>query len=97
LFHNSNIFGSLIIHILYTACAKIKKKIRRQKVNDLYSSRDTIGVIKPGRMRWSGHVTRMGKRRGAYRVLVGKPEGKRLLGRLRRRWEADIKLYLPEV
>ena len=48
-------------------------------------------------MRWAGHVARMGERRGVYRVLVGKPEGKRPLGRPRRRWEDDIKMDLREV
>jgi len=48
-------------------------------------------------MRWAGHVARMGERRGVYRVLVGKPEGKRVLGRPRRRWEDNIKINLQEV
>ena len=49
------------------------------------------------RMRWAGHVARMGERRGVYRILVGKPEGKRPLGRPRRRWEDNIKMDLQEV
>ena len=49
------------------------------------------------KMRWSGHVARVGDRRGAYRVLVGKSEGKKPLGRPRRRWEDNIKMYLQEV
>ena len=53
-------------------------------------------VIKSRRMRWAGHVARM-ERRGLYRVLVGKPEGKRLLGRPRRRWEDNIKMDLQEM
>jgi len=48
-------------------------------------------------MRWAGHVGRMGKRRGVYRVLVGKPEGKRSLGRPRRKWEYNIKMDLQDV
>ena len=48
-------------------------------------------------MRWAGHVARVGEGRGVYRVLVGKPEGKRPLGRARRRWEDNIKMYLQEV
>ena len=48
-------------------------------------------------MRWEGHVAHMGERRGIYRVLVGKPEGKRPLGRHRRRWEDNIKMDLQEV
>jgi len=55
-----------------------------------------VRVIKSRRMRWVGHVARMGEERGAYRVLVGKPEGKRPLGRSRRRW-VDIRIDLQEV
>jgi len=56
-----------------------------------------VRVIKSRRMRWAGHVARMGEERGVYRVLVGKPEGRRPLGRLRRRWEGNIKMDLQEV
>jgi hypothetical protein len=56
-----------------------------------------VKVIKSRRMRWAGHVARMGERRGVYRVLVGRPEGKRSLARLRRRWEDNIKLDLREI
>ena len=54
-------------------------------------------VVKSRRMRWAGHVARMGEDRGVQRVLVRKPEGKRLLGRQRRRWEDNIKMDLQEV
>ena len=54
-------------------------------------------MIKSKRMRWAGPVARMVEKRGVYRVLVGKPEGKRLLGRLRRRWDDNIKMDLQEV
>jgi hypothetical protein len=54
-------------------------------------------AIKSRIIRWARHVARMGERRGVYRVLVGKPEGKRPLGRPRRRWEENIKMYLQEV
>ena len=54
-------------------------------------------VIKPRRMRWAGHVARMGEERGVYRVLVGKPEGRRPLGRPRRRWADNIRMDLQEV
>jgi hypothetical protein len=60
----------------------------------LYSSPDIIRQIKSGRMRWAGHVARMGEGKNVYRVLVGKPEGKRPLGRPRRRWEDGIKVDL---
>jgi hypothetical protein len=54
-------------------------------------------MIKSRRMRWAGHVARIGKKRNAYRILVGKPEGKRPLGRPRRRWVDNIKIYLREI
>jgi len=56
-----------------------------------------VRVIKSKRMRWAGHVARMGERRGVYRVLVGKLEGRRPLGRPRRRWEDNIRMDLREV
>jgi hypothetical protein len=54
-------------------------------------------MIESKRMRWEGHVTRMGEKRNAYKILVGKPEGKRPLGRPRRRWVDNIKIYLREI
>jgi hypothetical protein len=66
-------------------------------MNDVYSSPTIIRVIKSRRMRWAGLVARMGERRVVYRVLVGKLEGKRPLGKLRRRWEDNIKLDHQEV
>jgi len=63
----------------------------------MYSLPNTLRVVKSRRMRWEGHVARMGEGRGVYRVLVGKPEGKRLLVRPRRRWEDHIKMDLQEV
>ena len=73
------------------------RKLHDEELNDLYCSPNIIWVIKSRSMRWTGHVARMEERRGVYRVLVGKPEGKRLLGRPRRRWEDNIKMDLQEV
>jgi hypothetical protein len=63
----------------------------------LYSSPSIVRVIKARRMRLAGHVARMGVVRGAYNMLVGRPEGRRPLGRPRRRWEDNIKMYLGEI
>ena len=68
-----------------------------KQTRDLYSLPNIVRVVKSRRMRWAGHVARMGQGRGVHRVLVGKPEGKRPLGRPRRRWEDNIKMDLQEV
>ena len=66
-------------------------------INGLYSSPNIVRVIKSRRMSWAGHVARMGEERGAYKVVVRKPEGKRPLGRPRRGWVANIRMDLHEV
>jgi hypothetical protein len=73
------------------------KKQHHEELNDLYCSPNIVRVIKSRRMRWVGHVARMGKGRGVYRVLVGKPEGKRPLRRVGRRWGDNIKTELQEL
>jgi len=73
------------------------RKLHNEELNDLYSLPNIVRVVKSRRMRWAGHVARMGEGRGVYRVLVGKPERKRSLGRPRRRWEDNIKMDLQEV
>jgi len=73
------------------------RTLHNEELNDLYCSPNIVRVINSRRMRWAGHVARMGVRRGVYRVLMGKPEGKRPLGRPRRRWEDNIKMNLQEV
>ena len=70
------------------------RRLHNEELNDLYSTPNIVRVIKPRRMRWAGHVARLGERRGVYTVLVGKPGGKRPLGRPRRRWEDNIKMDL---
>ena len=72
-------------------------RLYNEELNDLYSSPNTVRVIKSRRMRWAGHVARMGEERGVYRVLVGKPEGKRPLGKPRRRWVENIRMDFEEV
>ena len=73
------------------------RKLHNEELNDLYSSPNIVRVIKSRRMRWVGHVAHMEEGRGVYKVLVGRPEGKRPLGRPRRRWEDNIKMALEEV
>jgi hypothetical protein len=73
------------------------RRLHNKELYALYSSPNIIRVIKSRRLRCAGHVARMGERRGAYRALVGKPEGRRRLGRPRRRWEDNIKMDLREV
>jgi hypothetical protein len=72
------------------------RRLHNEELNDLYSSPNIVRVIKSRRMRWAGYVARMGEGRGAYRVLVGRPEG-RPHERPRRRWEDNIKVDLQEV
>jgi hypothetical protein len=70
------------------------RKLHNEELNDLYSPPNIIWVIKSRKMRWVGHV---GERRGAYRILVWKPEGKRPFGRPRHRWEDNVKMELREM
>jgi len=73
------------------------RKLHNEELCDLYSSPSIFRVIKSRRMRWAGHVTCMGERIDVYKVLVGKHEGKRPLGRPRHRWEDNIKMDFQEV
>jgi hypothetical protein len=73
------------------------RKLHNEELNDLYSLPNIARVVKSRRIRWAGHVARMGEDRGVHRVLVGKPEGKRPLGRPTRRLEDNIKMDLQEV
>jgi hypothetical protein len=72
-------------------------KLHNEELQNLYSSPNIIRMIKASRMKWAGHVARVGKTRRAYMILVGKPEGKRPLGRPRRRLMGNIKIYLRDI
>jgi hypothetical protein len=72
-------------------------KLRNDELHNLYSSPNIVRVIKSRRMRWVGHVARIGEGRDVHRVLVGRPEGKRPLGRPRRRWEDNIKMNIRDI
>jgi len=95
------VFENMVLRIIFgTRRDEVMGEWRRfdnEELNDLYSSPNIVRVIKSRRMRWAGHVARMGEERGVYRVLVGKPEGKRPLGRRRRRWVDNIRMDLQEV
>jgi hypothetical protein len=73
------------------------EKLHNDEFHSLYSSPNIVRVIKSRRMRWAGHEARMGEGRDVYRILIGIPEGKRPLGRPRRRWENNIKMDLREI
>jgi hypothetical protein len=72
-------------------------RLHNDKLNHLYSSPNTVQVIKSRRMRWAGHVAHKGDGRGAYRILEGIPEGRRPTGRPKHRWEDNIRMHLQEV
>jgi len=73
------------------------RKLHNEELNNLYSSPNIVRVIKSRRMRWAGHVARMGEGKSVYKILVGKPEGRKQLGRPRRRRENNISMDLREV
>jgi hypothetical protein len=73
------------------------RKLHNEELHDLYSSPSIIRIVKSRRMRWAGHVARMGEKRIVYRLLVGKPDVKRPLGRPKRRWIDNIKIDLLEI
>ena len=73
------------------------RRLHNEELNDFYASPNIVRVIKLRRMRWTGHVAHMGEERGVYMVLVGKPEGRRPLGRPRRRWADNVRTDLQEV
>jgi hypothetical protein len=79
----------ILINVLYVNTREWRK-LHNEELNDLYSLPNIVRVVKSKRIRWAGHVARMGEDRGVHRVLVGKPEGKRPLGRPRRTWEDNI-------
>jgi hypothetical protein len=77
-------------HTVFDLITGSWRKLHNDELHSLYSSPNIFRVIKSRRLRWAGHVARMGKGRGVYRVLVGRLGGKRPLGRPRRRWEVNI-------
>jgi hypothetical protein len=93
--HRLRVFEKKVLTIFVPRRVEITRgwrKLHNEELHDLYSSPSVIRIIKSRRMRWAGHVARMGETRNAYRLLVGKPEGKRPLRRPRRRWVDNIKM-----
>ncbi|KAJ4428047.1 hypothetical protein ANN_24061 [Periplaneta americana] len=99
--HRLRVFGNKVLRKIFGAkrdeVTGEWRKLHNAELHVLYSSPDIIRNIKSRRLRWAGHVARMGESRNAYRVFVGRPEGKRPLGRPRGRWEDNIKMDLREV
>ena len=96
--HNlTNVINCMEWYILSSLMFKEWRKLHNEELNDLYSSTNIVRVIKLRIMRWVGRVGRLEERRGVYRVLVGKPERNRPLGRPRCRWEDNIKMVLHEL
>jgi hypothetical protein len=98
--HRLRVFENRVLRIFGPTRDEVTgewRKLHNGELHNLYLSPDIIRQIKSRRMRWAGHVARMGEWRNLYRVLVGKPEGKRPLGRPRRRWEDGIKMDLEEI
>ena len=92
-----NVEGKIKTNILCSITAGEWRKKHNEELNDLYSLPNIVWVVKSRRMRWAGHVARMKEDRGVHRVLVGKPGGKRPLGRPRRKCEDNTKIDLQEV
>ena len=99
--HRLRVFGNRVLRSIFGPKRDgIKgewRKLHNEELNDLYSSPNIVRVIKWRRMRWAGHVARMEEGGSVYKVLVGKPEGKRPQGRPRRRWEDNVKMDLKGV
>jgi hypothetical protein len=91
------VFENKVLRMIFGPKRDEVRKLHNEELRDLYSSPSMIRIIKSRRMRWAGHVVRMGEKRNAYRLLVGKPEGKRPLGRPRRRGLDNIKMDLLEI
>jgi hypothetical protein len=98
--HRLRVFENRVLRRIFVPKREVDgswRKLRNDELHRLYSSPNIVRVIKSRRMRWAGHVARMGEGRSVWRVLVGMPEGKRPLGRPRSRWDDNIKLDLREI
>jgi hypothetical protein len=96
--HSLRVFGNRVLRRIFgpkrDEVTGEWRKLHNEELHNLYSSPDIIRQVKSRQMRWAGHVARMGEKRKGYKVLVGKPEGRRPLGRPRQRWEDGIGMDL---
>jgi hypothetical protein len=92
-----NFYGSESVLLNSVGFIGLGKKLHDEELHGLYFSPGIVRVVKVRKMRWVGHVARMGELWDAYNILVGRPEGRRPLGRPRRRWEDNIKMNLREI
>jgi hypothetical protein len=98
--HKLRVFENRVLRILGPKRGGLTggwRKLHNEELHNLYSSPSIIRIIKSRKMKWAGHVARLGEKSNVYRLLVGKPEGRRPLGRPRRRWIDNIKKYLLEI
>jgi hypothetical protein len=98
--HRLRVFENRVLRMIFGLKRKEDgswRKLHNDEIHSLYSSPNIVRVIQSRRMRWAGHVARKGEGKGVYRVLVGRPKGKRPLGRHRCRWEDNVKLDLREI
>jgi hypothetical protein len=98
--HRLRVFENIVLWRIFGPKREVDgswRELHNDQLHSLYSSPNIVRVIKSRRMRWAGHVARMGEERGVYMVLVGRTEGKRPLGRPTRRWEDNIKMDLSEI
>jgi hypothetical protein len=98
--HKLRVFQNRVLRIFGPKRDRVMggwRKLHNEELHNLYSLLSIIRIIKSRRMRWAGHVARMGAKRNVYRSLVGNPEGKRPLGRPRCRWIDNIKMDLLEI
>jgi hypothetical protein len=98
--HRLSVFENRVLRMIFGSKREEDRswrKLHNDELHSLYSSPNIVMAIKSRRMKWAGHVARIGEWRDVYRVLVGRPEGKKPLGRPRRRWEDNIKMDLREI
>jgi hypothetical protein len=98
--HRLRVFENRVMRRIFGPKMEVEgswRKLHNDELHGLYSSLNIVRVIKTRRLRWAGHVACIGQGRGVYRVLVGKPDGKRPLGRPRRRWKCNFKMDLREI